>query len=68
MWNALTESLLFHALCPVSIALVHVDSRLIIIDITCSKNGLSRTELEDILSCDDEVLGDIYEWYVITWK
>jgi hypothetical protein len=33
------------------------------IDITCAKNGVSENELEDILSCDDDVLNDIYEWY-----
>lgn len=32
------------------------------LDITCARNGLSESELEDILACDDEVLNDIYEW------
>ncbi|XP_064630208.1 NACHT domain- and WD repeat-containing protein 1-like isoform X2 [Lineus longissimus] len=30
--------------------------------ITASKNGLSRNELEDILSLDDDVLNDIYQY------
>ena len=32
--------------------------------ITAAKNGLSNTELEDILSCDDEVLEDIFEYWI----
>ncbi|XP_060585763.1 NACHT domain- and WD repeat-containing protein 1-like, partial [Ruditapes philippinarum] len=31
--------------------------------ITASKNGLSLAELEDILSCDDEVLDSIFKWW-----
>ena len=32
--------------------------------ITAAKYGLSLAELEDILSCDDEVLDDIFAWWV----
>jgi len=32
--------------------------------ITASKNGLSLVELEDILSCDDEVLDYIFKWWI----
>ena len=32
--------------------------------ITVAKYGLSLAELEDILSCDDEVLDSIFEWWV----
>eukprot|EP00163_Fabomonas_tropica_P023543 TRINITY_DN408_c0_g1_i11.p1 TRINITY_DN408_c0_g1~~TRINITY_DN408_c0_g1_i11.p1 ORF type:complete len:566 (-),score=123.38 TRINITY_DN408_c0_g1_i11:2426-4123(-) len=32
--------------------------------ITLSKNGLNVSELEDILSCDDKVLDDVFEWWV----
>ncbi len=32
--------------------------------ITCSGNiGLSENELEDILSCDEEVLQDVFQWW-----
>ena len=31
---------------------------------TAAKDGLSRQELEDILSCDDDVLNDIFQWWV----
>ncbi|XP_051886627.1 NACHT domain- and WD repeat-containing protein 1 [Pristis pectinata] len=31
--------------------------------IACSRNGLSEAELKDILSLDDEVLGDIYQYW-----
>lgn len=31
-------------------------------DITCAKRGLTASELEDLLSCDDEVLNDVYQW------
>ena len=32
--------------------------------LTAAKDGLSRQELEDILSCDDDVLNDIFQWWV----
>ncbi|XP_045175580.2 NACHT domain- and WD repeat-containing protein 1-like isoform X2 [Mercenaria mercenaria] len=32
--------------------------------ITAAKNGLSLAELEDILSCDDEVLDSIFQWWI----
>ena len=32
--------------------------------ITAAKNGLTESELEDILSCDDEVLEDVYQYWV----
>ena len=32
--------------------------------ITASKNGLSAAELEDILSCDDEVLEEVFEYWL----
>ncbi|XP_067906172.1 NACHT domain- and WD repeat-containing protein 1 [Heterodontus francisci] len=31
--------------------------------IACSRNGLSEAELKEILSLDDEVLGDIYQYW-----
>ncbi|XP_032893653.1 NACHT domain- and WD repeat-containing protein 1 [Amblyraja radiata] len=31
--------------------------------IACSRNGLSENELKEILSLDDEVLGDIYQYW-----
>ena len=31
--------------------------------ITASKNGLAETELEDLLSLDDEVLNDVYQYW-----
>lgn len=31
--------------------------------ITASKNGLTETELEDLLSLDDEVLNDVYQYW-----
>lgn len=32
--------------------------------ITAAKNGLSLAELEDVLSCDDEVLDSIFQWWI----
>ncbi len=32
--------------------------------ITVAKNGLTESELEDILSCDEEVLEDVYQYWV----
>ena len=32
--------------------------------ISASKNGLSQNELEDILSCDDEVLDEVFEFWM----
>ena len=32
--------------------------------ITAAKNGLTETELEDILSCDDDVLEDVYQYWI----
>ncbi|XP_060076014.1 NACHT domain- and WD repeat-containing protein 1-like [Ylistrum balloti] len=32
--------------------------------LTASRNGLSESELEDVLSCDDEVLNDLYQFWV----
>ncbi|CAK4195625.1 unnamed protein product [Aphanomyces euteiches] len=32
--------------------------------LTLSRRGLSRSELEDVLSLDDEVLNDVYQWWV----
>ncbi|XP_019645210.1 PREDICTED: NACHT domain- and WD repeat-containing protein 1-like [Branchiostoma belcheri] len=32
--------------------------------ITAAKSGLTESELEDVLSCDDEVLNDVFEWWV----
>ncbi|OWF44315.1 NACHT domain- and WD repeat-containing protein 1-like [Mizuhopecten yessoensis] len=31
---------------------------------TASRNGLSESELEDVLSCDDDVLNDVYQFWV----
>ena len=31
--------------------------------ITASKSGLTATEIEDLLSCDDEVLEDVYQYW-----
>lgn len=31
--------------------------------ITASKSGLTATEIEDLLSCDDEVLDDVYQYW-----
>ncbi|XP_060071031.1 NACHT domain- and WD repeat-containing protein 1-like [Ylistrum balloti] len=31
--------------------------------LTASRNGLSESELEDILSCDDSVLNDVYQYW-----
>lgn len=28
-----------------------------------ARNGLSESELEDILSCDDDVLNDVYQFW-----
>ena len=35
---------------------------------TGAKDGLSENELEDILSCDDEVLDDTYEWWTPPYR
>ncbi|XP_033746932.1 NACHT domain- and WD repeat-containing protein 1-like [Pecten maximus] len=32
--------------------------------LTASKSGLSESELEDVLSCDDDVLNDVYQFWV----
>ncbi|XP_033748500.1 NACHT domain- and WD repeat-containing protein 1-like [Pecten maximus] len=32
--------------------------------LTASKNGLSESELEDVLSCDEDVLNDVYQFWV----
>ncbi len=32
--------------------------------ITAAKDGLSRQELEDIMSCDEDILDDIFQWWV----
>ncbi|OWF44316.1 NACHT domain- and WD repeat-containing protein 1-like [Mizuhopecten yessoensis] len=32
--------------------------------LTASRNGLSESELEDVLSCDDDVLNDVYQFWV----
>eukprot|EP00163_Fabomonas_tropica_P031909 TRINITY_DN777_c0_g1_i1.p1 TRINITY_DN777_c0_g1~~TRINITY_DN777_c0_g1_i1.p1 ORF type:complete len:1003 (-),score=268.05 TRINITY_DN777_c0_g1_i1:92-3100(-) len=32
--------------------------------ITASLHGMSLTELQDILACDDEVLNDVFQWWV----
>jgi hypothetical protein len=34
-------------------------------DIASAKNGISASELEDLLACDDEVLPKIYQWYFL---
>eukprot|EP00118_Oscarella_pearsei_P010463 m.64383 g.64383 ORF g.64383 m.64383 type:complete len:1662 (+) comp35248_c0_seq9:54-5039(+) len=34
--------------------------------LTAAKDGLSEAELEDILSCDDEVLSDVYQYWTPT--
>lgn len=31
--------------------------------ITASKSGLTSTEIEDLLSCDDQVLNDVYQYW-----
>lgn len=31
--------------------------------LTCSKEGISRLEMNDVLSCDDEVLNDVYHYH-----
>ncbi|XP_061197445.1 NACHT and WD repeat domain-containing protein 2-like [Saccostrea echinata] len=31
--------------------------------LTAARNGLSESELEDILSCDDDVLNDVYQYW-----
>ena len=33
------------------------------ISIVSAKNGLTESELEDILSCDDDVLNDVYMYW-----
>ncbi|XP_069135457.1 NACHT and WD repeat domain-containing protein 2-like [Argopecten irradians] len=32
--------------------------------LTASRNGLSESELEDVLSCDEDVLNDVYQFWV----
>ena len=32
--------------------------------LTAAKDGLSRQELEDVLSCDEDVLDDVFQWWV----
>ena len=32
--------------------------------ITAAKSGLTENELEDLLSCDDDVLNDVYQYWV----
>jgi len=32
--------------------------------ITIAKNGMSETELNHLCACEDEVLSDVYEWWV----
>ena len=32
--------------------------------ITAAKSGLTESELEDILSCDDDVLEDVFQYWV----
>ena len=32
--------------------------------ITCSKEGLAAAEIEDLMSMDDDVLDDIFEWWL----
>lgn len=31
--------------------------------VTAAKSGLTETELEDVLSCDDDVLDDVYQFW-----
>jgi hypothetical protein len=33
--------------------------------ITLTKDGVSETELSEILSLDDDVLASVYEWWVV---
>ncbi len=33
--------------------------------LTAAKHGLSETELEDLISCDDEVLNVVFEWWYV---
>ena len=33
--------------------------------ITAAKSGLTESELEDILSCDDDVLEDVFQYWVL---
>lgn len=33
--------------------------------ITAAKSGLSESELEDLISLDDKVLDDVYQYHVI---
>ena len=35
----------------------------IIFDLFSAKNGLTEAELEDILSCDDDILNDVYMYW-----
>ncbi|RHY28673.1 hypothetical protein DYB32_005783 [Aphanomyces invadans] len=52
---------LFHKLCGVhGQLLVHHTAGYL----TLAKRGLSRSELEDVLSLDDDVLNDVYQWWV----
>ncbi len=32
--------------------------------VTAARRGLSGKLLEDVLSCDDDVLDDVYQWWV----
>ena len=32
--------------------------------LTVARDGLSRQEIEDILSCDDDVLNYIFQWWI----
>ena len=38
-------------------------TRIIMFIFCTAKNGLSESELEDILSCDDDVLNDVYMYW-----
>jgi hypothetical protein len=40
----------------------HLDKLLLLFTFT-ALNGLSESELEDILSCDDDVLNDVYQYW-----
>ena len=31
--------------------------------ISSAKNGIAEAEIEDVLSCDDEVLNDVYQYW-----
>ena len=32
--------------------------------VTCAKNGITESEIEDLISLDDEVLDDIYQYHL----